>query len=141
MTKKGLYKKHSIDHPQTILQGFFHFLRVDLGNRRSKQEYIITSTSIHIKDKSLFSDCKDFISPLDGIWAGMSKKVNKVDTKKRYHGYGKEKLLGDCEVILDVALMDFLAVMGKLQGPEAISGEALDKNDRLLVLYYLERRS
>ncbi|CAM4574972.1 unnamed protein product [Leuciscus chuanchicus] len=35
MNKKGLYKKHSIDHP--LLQGFFHYLRVDLGNKRSKR--------------------------------------------------------------------------------------------------------
>ncbi|XP_067271193.1 uncharacterized protein [Pseudorasbora parva] len=36
MTKKGLYKKHSIDHP--LLRGFNHYLQVDLGNRKSKQE-------------------------------------------------------------------------------------------------------
>ncbi|CAM4575459.1 unnamed protein product [Leuciscus chuanchicus] len=100
-------------------------------------KYIIMSTSIHTKDKSLFSDCKDFISPLDGIRAGISKKVNKELTQKRY-GYGKEKLPADCVVILDDAFMDFLMVMGKLQGPEAVSGEALDKHDHLLVLYYLE---
>ncbi|KAK7172410.1 hypothetical protein R3I93_004669 [Phoxinus phoxinus] len=36
MTKKGLYKKHSIKHP--LLEGFYHYLRVDLGNMKSKQE-------------------------------------------------------------------------------------------------------
>ncbi|KAK7157062.1 hypothetical protein R3I94_006962 [Phoxinus phoxinus] len=192
MTRKGLYRKHSIDHP--LLQGFFRFLRVDLGNRRSKQEvesvsrfmffmdpkepslsfvrevekvreyfnvltqtqlskqtvfnywkslkrfmkYTVTSTGLHTKDKSLYTDCRDFIDPLDGIRAGMSKKVNKELTQKRYHGYGKEKLPADCVSILDVAREDFLAVVGKLQGPGAVSGEELDKDERLLVLYYLE---
>lgn len=56
----------------------------------------------------------------------------------RHQGSGQEKLPGDCVRILDVAHMDFLAVMGKLQGPGAVSGEALDTNQRLLVLYYLE---
>ncbi|KAG1925604.1 hypothetical protein F2P79_025420 [Pimephales promelas] len=192
MAKKGLYKKHSIDHP--LLRGFFHYLLVDLGNRRSKQEvetvsrfmyymdpkepslsfvrevekvreyfnvlsqtqlskqtvlnywkslkrfmkYTITSTSLQIKDKGLFDYCRNFIHPLDGIRAGMSKKINKELTPKRYHSYGKEKLPADCVAILDVALGDFLAVMGKLQGPDAISGEELDKDECLLVLYYLE---
>ncbi|XDV25885.1 hypothetical protein PO909_029717 [Leuciscus waleckii] len=182
MAKKGLYKKHSINHP--LLEGFVLYLRVNLGNRKSKQEVesvsrfmhymdpnepslsfvrevekvreyfnVLTQTqlskqtvlnywkslkSLHSKDKSLFSDCRDFISPLDGIRAGMSKKVNKELTQKLYQGYGKEKLPADCVAILDVALMDFLTFMRKLQGPEAVSGEALDKNDRLLVLYYLE---
>ncbi|XP_073729781.1 uncharacterized protein [Misgurnus anguillicaudatus] len=36
MVKKGLYKKHSIKHH--LLDGFFHYLRVDLGNRKCKQE-------------------------------------------------------------------------------------------------------
>ncbi|KAK7157074.1 hypothetical protein R3I94_006973 [Phoxinus phoxinus] len=168
MAKRGLYRKHSIDHP--LLQGFFHYLRVDLGNTRSKQEvenvarflrymdlkepsllfvrevekvreyfnvltetrlskqtvlnywkslkrfvkYIVTFTSLHTKDKSLYSDCRDFMGPLDGIIAGMSKKVNKELTQKRYHGYGKGKLPEDCLAIMGLALADFLEVVGKL---------------------------
>ncbi|CAM4574868.1 unnamed protein product [Leuciscus chuanchicus] len=46
-------------------------------------KYTVTSTSLHSKDKSLFSDCRDFIDPLDRIRAGMSKKVNKELTQKR----------------------------------------------------------
>ncbi|XP_077073372.1 uncharacterized protein LOC143724280 [Siphateles boraxobius] len=38
MAKKGLYKKHSIKHP--LLDVFFLYLRVDLRNRKSKQEVI-----------------------------------------------------------------------------------------------------
>ncbi|XP_051741329.1 uncharacterized protein LOC127507922 [Ctenopharyngodon idella] len=100
--------------------------------------YIVTSTSIRVKDPSLYNDCKSFTDPLDGIRAGMSKKVNKEQTQKRFRGYGKEKFPADCITILDAAYTDFLAVMGKLQGPGAISGEELSKNERLLVLYYLE---
>ncbi|XP_067271181.1 uncharacterized protein [Pseudorasbora parva] len=192
MGRKGLYKKHSIAHP--LLQGFYVYLSVDLGNKRSKQEvenvsrfmffmdpnepslsfvpevekvreyfnvlthtqlakqtvlnywkslkrfmrYTITSTSLQSKDKTLYMDCKDFIDPLDGIRAGMSKKVNKELTQKRYRGYGKEKLPADCVAILDLAKTDFLALIGKLQGPEAVSGELLEKRDRLLIRYYLE---
>nr|XP_055049520.1 uncharacterized protein LOC129435035 [Misgurnus anguillicaudatus] len=36
MNRRGLYRKHPIDH--VLLQGFFQFLRVDLNNKRSKQE-------------------------------------------------------------------------------------------------------
>ncbi|KAK7135191.1 hypothetical protein R3I94_013986, partial [Phoxinus phoxinus] len=101
-------------------------------------KYIITSTDTRTKDPSLFNDCKNFMDPLDGIQVGMSKKVNKEVIQKRHQGSGQEKLPGDCVRILDVARMDFLAVMGKLQGPGAASGEALDTNQCLLVLYYLE---
>ncbi len=31
-----------------------------------------------------------------------------------------------------------MAIMGKLQGPGAVTGDCLTKNERLLVLYYLE---
>ncbi|KAK7172411.1 hypothetical protein R3I93_004670 [Phoxinus phoxinus] len=78
------------------------------------------------------------MGPLDGIRAGMSKKVNKELTQKRYHGYGKGKLPEDCLAIMGLALEDFLEVVRKLQGPKAIPGDELEKNDRLLVLYYLE---
>ncbi|XP_073672053.1 uncharacterized protein [Paramisgurnus dabryanus] len=40
--------------------------------------------------------------------------------------------------ILDLARADILAVMAKLQGPKKVPADQLDKNDRLLVLYYLE---
>ncbi|XP_073730822.1 uncharacterized protein [Misgurnus anguillicaudatus] len=132
MVKKGLYKKHSIKHH--LLDGFYHYLCVDLGNRKCKQEvenvsrfmyfmnseepsllfvqdvekvreyfnilsqtqlskqtvlnywkslkrfmkYILTSTSLRSKDKSLYTDCRDFIDRLDGIRARMSKKLNAV---------------------------------------------------------------
>ncbi len=36
MAKKGLYMKHSIDHP--LLAGFNNYLYTDLGNKNSKQE-------------------------------------------------------------------------------------------------------
>ncbi len=36
MAKKGLYMKHSIDHP--LLAGFNNYLHTDLGNKSSKQE-------------------------------------------------------------------------------------------------------
>ncbi len=36
MAKKGLYMKHSIDHP--LLAGFNNYLHTDLGNKNSKQE-------------------------------------------------------------------------------------------------------
>jgi len=47
-------------------------------------KYTITSTSLQIKDKTLHRDCRDFMDPLDGIRAGMSKKVNKELTQKRF---------------------------------------------------------
>nr|XP_055062909.1 uncharacterized protein LOC129445950 [Misgurnus anguillicaudatus]XP_055062910.1 uncharacterized protein LOC129445950 [Misgurnus anguillicaudatus] len=192
MAKKGLYKKHSIKHD--LLDGFYHYLRVDLENRRSKQEvenvarflyfmdpkepsllfvhdmekvreyfniltvtklakqtvlnywkslkrfmrYTLTSTNLQKEDPSLFSDCKRFMDPLEGICTGMSKKINKELNQKRYNGYGKEKQLTDCVAILDVARADFLEVIEKLQGRKAVSADRLEKNDRLLVLYYLE---
>ncbi|KAL0170895.1 hypothetical protein M9458_035491, partial [Cirrhinus mrigala] len=37
-----------------------------------------------------------------------------------------------------VAFKDFMAIMGKLQGPGAVTGDCLTKNECLLVLYYLE---
>ncbi|CAM4569895.1 unnamed protein product [Leuciscus chuanchicus] len=190
MAQKGLYKKHSVKHP--LLQGYFNYLHVDLGNMKSKQEaenvsrfmyymdpeepslsfvrevekvrehfnvltqtqlskqtvlnywkslkrfmkYTTTATSLQTKDKNLHRDCVDFINPLEGIRAGMSKRVNKELTRKRYSGYGKEKEPEDCLAILDKARADFLAVIGKLQGPGADS--FIEKNDCLLVLYYLE---
>ncbi len=36
IAKKGLYMKHSIDHP--LLAGFNNYLHTDLGNKNSKQE-------------------------------------------------------------------------------------------------------
>ncbi|CAM4575422.1 unnamed protein product [Leuciscus chuanchicus] len=72
----------------------------------------------------------------EGLLAVLNESLS--EGRLPYQGYGKEKLPADCVVILDVARMDFLTVMGKLQGPEAVSGEALDKHDHLLVLYYLE---
>ncbi|XP_016334581.1 uncharacterized protein LOC107683004, partial [Sinocyclocheilus anshuiensis] len=101
-------------------------------------KYIITSTGMRFKDPVLYEDCKSFMDPLDGIHSGMSKKVNKEVTQKRLLGYGKDLLPSDCLVVLDAAFKDFLAVMVKLQGPGAVTGDSLTKNERLLVLYYLE---
>ncbi|XP_065096745.1 uncharacterized protein [Paramisgurnus dabryanus] len=68
----------------------------------------------------------------------MSKEINKEVTRKRYNGYGNEKQLKECVAILDLARADFLAVLAKLQGPKKVPADQLDKNDCLLVLYYLE---
>ncbi len=56
----------------------------------------------------------------------------------RFNEYGKGVLPTDCLAVLDAALKDFLAIMGKLQGPGAVTGENLTKNECLLILYYLE---
>lgn len=49
MAKKGLYMKHSIDHP--LLAGFNNYLHTDLGNKNSKQEVNEMSEGINEKKK------------------------------------------------------------------------------------------
>lgn len=56
----------------------------------------------------------------------------------RHKEYGKEIMPKDCLAVLEAAFKDFMAIMGKLQGPGAVTGDCLTKNERLLVLYYLE---
>ncbi|XP_056312301.1 uncharacterized protein LOC130223480 [Danio aesculapii] len=193
MVKKGLYNKHSIDHP--LLAGFNKDLHIDLGHKNSKQvvetvsrflhymdptepnlmfvrqvekvreyfnilsdtklskwtmfnywkslkrfmKYIITSTDIRHNNPSLFQDCESFLDVLYEIESAMSKKVSmEVTGKKSELGYGKEILPKDCLAVLEAAFKDFQAVICKMQDPGAITGDCLTKNERLLVLYYLE---
>ncbi|XP_073804446.1 uncharacterized protein [Danio rerio] len=193
MVKKGLYNKHSIDHP--LLAGFNKYLYTDLGYKNSKQvvetvsrflhymdptepnlmfvrrvekvreyfnilsdtklskwtvfnyskslkrfmKYIITSTDIRHNNPALFQDCESFMDALYGIQSGMSKEVSmEVTAKKSEFGCGKEVLPKDCLAVLEAAFKDFQAVICKMQGPGAITGDCLTKNERLLVLYYLE---
>ncbi|XP_073803755.1 uncharacterized protein isoform X2 [Danio rerio] len=76
---------------------------------------------------------------LYGIQSGMSKKVSmKVTAKKSEFGCGKEVLPKDCLVVLEAAFKYFQAMICKMQGPGAITGDCLTKNEWLLVLYYLE---
>lgn len=110
---------------------------VDLFSRFMK--YIITSTDIRHNNPSLFQDCESFMDVLYGIQSGMSKKVSmEVTAKKSEFGCGKEVLPKDCLAVLEAAFKDFQAVICKMQGPGAITGDCLTKNERLLVLYYLE---
>nr|XP_021331177.1 uncharacterized protein LOC110439462 [Danio rerio] len=193
MVKKGLFNKHSIDHP--LLAEFNKYLYIDLGHKNSKQvvetvsrflhymdptepnlmfvrqvekvreyfnilsdtklskwtvfnyskslkrfmKYIITSTDICHNNPALFQDCESFMDVLYGIQSGMSKEVSmEVTAKKSEFGCGKEVLPKDCLAVLEAAFKDFQAVICKMQGPGAITGDCLTKNERLLVLYYLE---
>ncbi|XP_073804721.1 uncharacterized protein isoform X1 [Danio rerio] len=102
-------------------------------------KYIITSTDIPHNNPALFQDCESFMDVLYGIQSGMSKEVSmEVTAKKSEFGCGKEVLPKDCLAVLEAAFKDFQAVICKMQGPGAITGDCLTKNERLLVLYYLE---
>ncbi|XP_056312309.1 uncharacterized protein LOC130223490 [Danio aesculapii] len=99
--------------------------------------YIITSTDVRHNNPALFQDYKSFMETLYGIQSGMSKKLSMEVTGKKSE-FGKEMLPKDCLVVLEAAFKDFQAVICKMQGPGAITGDCLTKNERLLVLYYLE---
>ncbi|XP_072563150.1 uncharacterized protein [Paramormyrops kingsleyae] len=191
MEKKGLYKKHSLDHH--LLKSFANYLENDLANENFKQEvenmarfmYFINpskpslefvkkhedtrkffselsglskqthqnylksikrflkfhtgGTDLCFQDEELHRHCVNFIQFLSTVQAGFSKQVSRETTKKRFEILTRGCVTPrQCLAVLDAAKPDFLRIIGKVTGPEAIPGCDLSRQERQLMLYFLE---
>ncbi|KAG9331070.1 hypothetical protein JZ751_020291 [Albula glossodonta] len=102
-------------------------------------KYQTACTRLMLKNRDLHQDCKKFIDFLSDLQISIPKEASKEMLRKGY-AILTEDLLSprNCGHVLRVARNDFLTVIGKLVGPQAVEGTKLTKSECQLLVYYLE---